>query len=123
MFKFSKLTILLQKEDFLQLLLEARAEDIEDLPPSSKKTLSDEEIVSLSIGFILAGYETTSNCLAFTAYLLAINPDKQDILLQAIEDYLQENEVSSYVFTHNSFIMKYVPICIKRIVPGCKFIN
>lgn len=82
-------------------MIEARAEDIEDLPPSSKKTLSDEEIVSLSIGFILAGYETTSNCLAFTAYLLAINPDKQDILLQAIEDYLQENEVISYVDFHS----------------------
>ena len=92
-FNFKTNHSFLQTKDFLQLLLEARAEDIEDLPPSSKKTLSDEEIVSLSIGFILAGYETTSNCLAFTAYLLAINPDKQDTLLQAIEDYLQENEV------------------------------
>ena len=85
-------------------MLEARAEDIEDLPPSSKKTLSDEEIVSLSIGFILAGYETTSNCLAFTAYLLAINPDKQDTLLQAIEDYLQENEVWLYVHFPSSLL-------------------
>lgn len=58
-------------------------------------SIIDEEIVSICIGFILAGYETTSSLLTFTAYLLALNPDVQDKLCQAIEDYYQENEVCS----------------------------
>ena len=59
----------------------------------SKNILSDEQIISTSFNFLLAGYETTSNCLGFTAYLLATNPDKQDKLCQCIEDYYMENEV------------------------------
>ena len=74
--------------------MEARADDDDDsLKSSSKKVLNDKEIISLSITFLLAGYETTSNCLGYTAYLLATNPDKQDKLCQCIEDYYLENEV------------------------------
>ena len=43
--------------------------------------------------FLLAGYETTSNALAFTSYLLAINPDKQEKLCADIDAYSEENEV------------------------------
>ena len=78
----------------LQLLIEARADDNEELPFSSSKTLTDEEIVSLCVSFLLSGYETTSNCLAYTSYLLALNTDKQNKLCQIIEDYYQENPVS-----------------------------
>lgn len=60
---------------------------------SSTTTMNDEEIVSVCIGFILAGYETTSSLLTYTAYLLALNPNIQDKLCQVIEDYYQENTV------------------------------
>jgi len=40
------------------------------------------------------GYETTSNCLAYTSYLLALNPDKQDQLYEEIEQFYNENPVS-----------------------------
>ena len=43
---------------------------------------------------IWLGYETTSNCLAYTSYLLALHPDKQDTLYQEIEKFYQENPVS-----------------------------
>ena len=86
--------IFVKHKDFLQLLMEARADDREELPSSLSKTLTEVEIVSLCVDFFLAGYETTSNCLAFTSYLLALNTDKQDILCQMIEDYYQENPVS-----------------------------
>jgi cytochrome P450 len=78
--------------DFLQLLMEASVNDNDELSSSTKNTLTDEEIVGLCVDFLLAGYETTSNCLAFTAYLLALNTDIQDKLCQIIEDYYQENE-------------------------------
>ena len=84
----------LKNKDFLQLLMEARADDNDELPSSSSKTLADKEIVSICADFLLAGYETTSNCLAYTSYLLALNTDIQDKLCQMIEDYYQENPVS-----------------------------
>jgi cytochrome P450 len=81
-------------KDFLHLLIEAKADDNEELSSSTtKKTLTDEEIVSICVDFLLAGYETTSNCLAFTAYLLALNTDQQDKLIQSIKDFYEENEV------------------------------
>ena len=35
--------------------------------------------------FLLAGYETTSNLLAYMSYLLATNTDKQEKLLAEID--------------------------------------
>eukprot|EP00731_Ephydatia_muelleri_P004281 Em0002g457a len=48
-------------------------------------------IAAYCIGFLLAGYETTANTLAFTAYLLATNPEVQDKLCDKIDLYLQQN--------------------------------
>ena len=50
------------------------------------------------------GYETTSSCLAYTSYLLALNPDKQDILYQEIEKYYHENPVSKLVAAIESWL-------------------
>ena len=71
--------------------MEAKAEDNQTYPGS--KQLTDDEIISVSLLFLLAGYETTSNLLSFTAYLLAMNPDKQDKLTQEINNYYQCNKV------------------------------
>ncbi len=38
--------------------------------------------------FILAGYETTANALAFTVYLLACNPRAQQRLLDEVDAVL-----------------------------------
>ena len=46
----------------------------------------------------LLGYETTSNCLAYTSYLLALHPDKQDMLYQEIEKFYHENPVSKVYY-------------------------
>ena len=48
--------------------------------------------------YYLLGYETTSNCLAYTSYLLALHPDKQDILYQEIEKFYHENPVSKVYY-------------------------
>ena len=66
--------------------------EAEESSPGSKQ-LTNDEIVILCIGFLLAGYETTSNVLAFTSYLLAMNPDKQDKLIQEINDYYEDHKV------------------------------
>ena len=79
----------------LQLLIDARVEDESHSTPDTqtKKTLTDEDIVAVATDFIMAGYETSSNTLGFTSYLLALNTDKQDKLCKEIDVYYEKNEV------------------------------
>ena len=58
----------------------------------NRKMLTDDEVVSLAIMFLLAGYETTGSALSYTSYLLAMNPDKQDKLCAEIDGYFEEND-------------------------------
>ena len=64
--------------------------------PIHKKegVLSDEEVVMHAIMLLMAGYETTANALAYTSYLLALNPDIQEKLQSEIDSYFDENPVS-----------------------------
>ena len=82
----------------LQLVIDAGMDDddSQDTPDTSsqtKKKLTDEDIVAVATDFMLAGYETTSNTLGFTSYLLALNTDKQDKLCAEIDAYYEKNEV------------------------------
>ena len=79
-------------KDLLQLMLEAHDENRET---NSSGYLSNDEIVSAVMSIILAGYETTSNALSYTAYLLALNPTIQDNLIKKINDYYEANPDSS----------------------------
>lgn len=47
-----------------------------------------DEIVGNSILFLLVGYDTTSNALAFTAYNLATHSDCQEKLIEEIDAVL-----------------------------------
>jgi len=58
-----------------------------------ERRLTDEEIVAHSIVFLLAGYETTANTLAYTSYLLALNPEIQEKLQSSIDEYFENNPV------------------------------
>lgn len=69
-------------KDLLQLMLDATSDDKDE-----HSKLTDEEVMAQCIVFIMAGYETTGNLLTFTAYLLAMNPDIQDRLINEIKKY------------------------------------
>ena len=58
-----------------------------------KQKLSNDEIYAAAIGFLLAGYETTSNALAYTTYLLALHPEIQDRLYKEIKSNIADLEV------------------------------
>uniref|UniRef100_A0A1X7TUE0 Cytochrome P450 n=1 Tax=Amphimedon queenslandica TaxID=400682 RepID=A0A1X7TUE0_AMPQE len=75
--------------------MDAEAPDDPENESSIKasRVLTDKQIVGLCFDFMLAGHDTTSSMLAFTSYLLAINPHEQEQLCQAIDDYYQENEI------------------------------
>ena len=59
-----------------------------------ERKLTDEEIVGQAVTFLLAGYETTANTLAYTSYLLALNPDIQENLQSEIDSYFEDKPVS-----------------------------
>lgn len=79
--------------DVLQLLLKQaqRANEIKSVELGAntrRKTLSSREIANNCFAFLLAGYETTSTALGFSAWLLAKNIDKQVLLQQEIDEHL-----------------------------------
>ena len=70
------------------------AQSDEDGTPEGGMRLTDEEIVANSMVFLLAGYESTANSLAYTSYLLALNPSVQDRLHAESKEYFHKNPVS-----------------------------
>ena len=75
----------MQRKDFLDLMLSETADG------SAK--LNDDEIAATSITFLGAGYETTANTLAYTTYLLALNPEVQEKLYQEVREKFNDCEV------------------------------
>jgi len=65
------------------------------------------------------GYETTSNCLAFTSYLLALNPDKQDQLYREIELFYNSNPVS--VICRIMCYLRQDYVWCERTITYCEF--
>uniref|UniRef100_A0AAQ5YKQ8 unspecific monooxygenase n=1 Tax=Amphiprion ocellaris TaxID=80972 RepID=A0AAQ5YKQ8_AMPOC len=63
--------------DFLQLMIDSQK--------NSGPSLTDHEILSQSMIFLFAGYETTSSTLTFLAYNLATNPGVMKKLQQEID--------------------------------------
>ena len=45
------------------------------------------QIAAQAFVFLLAGYETTANALAFATYLLAINPKKEEAMVAEIDAF------------------------------------
>ena len=102
--KLAPIIILLpQHKDLLQLMIDATEEG----EGGGGRRLTDEEIVAHSITFLIAGYETTSNALAYTSYLLAVNPEIQEKLQAAIDEYFENSPVSGGVTLDQ--LTKHVP--------------
>ena len=62
---------------------------------ATEGTMTDKEVVENSIGFLLAGSETTAATLSFASYLLALHPDIQEKLQSEIDTYFDDKPVSS----------------------------
>ena len=82
-------------------------DESQDTSSQTKKKLTDEDIVAVATEFMLAGYETTSNTLGYTSYLLALNTDKQDKLCAEIDTYYEKNQVQkSMLVVKNNFLQE-----------------
>lgn len=76
------------------------------------KMITEDEIVGQAFVFLVAGYETSSNTLAFACYLLAINPECQHELQKEVDHFFTRH-VSEAVCHH-------VNLChIKRKISNC----
>ena len=72
----------------------------------TQKGLEKGEIIADSVGFILAGYETTSTTLAFATYLLSINSEVQERLANEIHEYFEENPVRKIMYCESYVLYK-----------------
>ena len=53
-----------------------------------------KQIAGFSVGFLLAGYETTSTVFSYTSHLLAMNTDVQERLQTEIDEFFKEHPVN-----------------------------
>lgn len=87
--------------DFIQLMLNAHNDSekggeitelgAKDFAQYKSRGLSENEILANSIVFLIAGYDTTANTLAFAVYTLATHSDIQDKLIDEIDREVGKN--------------------------------
>ncbi|XP_063856584.1 cytochrome P450 3A11-like [Scylla paramamosain] len=83
----------MKRGDFLDLLIEAR-----DQPdnPNSNHVMTDLAMVSQSVLFIIAGYDTTASLLANSSFLLAKNKVHQQRLRNELQQMIAEHGKITY---------------------------
>ncbi|XP_060755323.1 cytochrome P450 3A30-like isoform X1 [Neoarius graeffei] len=75
-----------KRVDFMQLMIDSQKSEKDDLnDKETNKGLTDHEILSQSMIFIFAGYETSSSTLSFLFYNLATNPETMKKLQEEID--------------------------------------
>ncbi|XP_043115535.1 cytochrome P450 3A30-like [Puntigrus tetrazona] len=88
-----------KRVDFLQLMVDSQAAGKPENRSSvehPEKGLSDHEILSQSMIFIFAGYETSSSTLSFFFYNLATNPETMKKLQEEIDQTFPEQAPVDY---------------------------
>ncbi|CAF1368232.1 unnamed protein product [Adineta steineri] len=91
-----------RRNDFIQMMIDHEDEiqtseqkDQEGQQSKSlKKTLSDKEILSQALVFLIAGYETTSVLMSFFFYVMATEPIIQEKIYQEIRQEIGDDEVT-----------------------------
>jgi len=77
-----------------------------------RKKLTNGEILSQSILFMLAGSDTTAVTLSWLAYNLAFYSECQDKLIEEVDSVLEENDGKVTYESINQ--MKYMSLCISE---------
>ncbi|GAA6068704.1 cytochrome P450 3A40-like, partial [Tachysurus ichikawai] len=76
-----------ERVDFMQLMIDSQKSDKNELnSKETNKGLNDHEILSQSMIFIFAGYETSSSTLSFLFYNLSSNPETMKKLQKEIDE-------------------------------------
>lgn len=87
-----------------------------------RKMITEDEIVGQALIFLLAGYETSSNTLAFTCYLLALHPECQQKVQEEVDEFFTRHESPDY---SNVQELKYLDMVVSESLrlypPGFRF--
>uniref|UniRef100_A0A1I8QBH3 Cytochrome P450 n=1 Tax=Stomoxys calcitrans TaxID=35570 RepID=A0A1I8QBH3_STOCA len=86
-----------KRKDFMDLLLELKAQDEELLKAEGRGIdlshgLTLEQITAQLFSFLIAGFESSSTTMAFCLYELACHQDLQDKLREEVVNALKENQ-------------------------------
>lgn len=95
--------------DFMNIMAEAGGSEKEG-KSTGKTVLTDSEIASQAVLFILAGYDTTASTMTFVMYHLVIYPEICDKVIAEIDDKLGE-AVPDYDNVHE---LTYLEMCINE---------
>ncbi|XP_036413076.1 cytochrome P450 3A56-like isoform X2 [Colossoma macropomum] len=84
--------------DFMQLMVDSQTPEkaADQQGEEIKKGLSDHEILSQSVSFIFAGYETSSSTLSFFFYSMATNPETMKKLQEEIDQTFPDKAPVQY---------------------------
>uniref|UniRef100_A0A6Q2X9F9 Thromboxane-A synthase n=1 Tax=Esox lucius TaxID=8010 RepID=A0A6Q2X9F9_ESOLU len=89
---------------------------------TQKRMMTEDEIVGQAFVFFLAGYETSSNTLAFSCYLLALHPECQSRLQAEVDCFFTRYDLPDYT---NVQELKYLDMVISESLrlypPGFRF--
>lgn len=94
------------------MFLNYHSKQVEDVQFGSivEKKVTAEDVVGSCFVFLLAGFDTTANCLGYASYALAQNPEKQKLLQEEIDNMFQNENIS-----HDEVgKMKYMDAVIKE---------
>ncbi|UMM43552.1 hypothetical protein L5515_019015 [Caenorhabditis briggsae] len=78
---------------FLDYYTEAEIEDAE-FGTTVEKKVTSEDVIGSCFVFLLAGFDTTANALAYASYLLAKNPEKMHKAQQEIDEICTSENIS-----------------------------
>lgn len=73
------------RDDFLDHVLSLKAK-------SKDNEMTDTDVVSHALSFLIDGFETTSSVVSYALYQLAVNPEVQENLRTEIEDTYTKNQ-------------------------------
>lgn len=79
--------------------------------PQQKRMMTEDEIIGQAFIFLLAGYETSSNTLAFICYLLAVHSDCQKKLQRELDNFFcrhvsekKKTAMFKFIQKHNKYV-------------------
>lgn len=76
-----------------------------------KRSISEDEIVGQAFVFLVAGYETTSNTLGFTCYLLTKHPECQRKVQEELDRFFTRHVSGLFFNRRSNFILGFKMLC------------
>ncbi|CAF1289098.1 unnamed protein product [Rotaria magnacalcarata] len=123
------------RNDFIQMMIaheqeskddELTSEHTETKHPQQqrgtlKKTLTDKEIFSQGLVFLVAGYETTSALLSFFFYFMAIEPVVQEKVYEEIQQELGDDEITHEKLSQLQYLDMAINETLRMYPPFIRF--